>query len=70
MDSDSAESKIMDSVDHELYTRDASQDNPNPESRDLGKFFDPEIPGLRRRDPGIVKIVYFVKYCQFFGISE
>ena len=34
---------------------------PIPKSRDLDKFFDPEIPGLRRRDPGIVKISFIRK---------
>ena len=53
-----------------IESRDASQDNPDPESRNLGKFFNPEIPGLRCRDPWIVKIVYFheiLKFCVFLS---
>ena len=39
---------------------------PIPKSRDSTKFSNPEIPGLRLRDPGIMKIEYFARIVRIY----
>ena len=41
---------------------------PIPKSRDFTKFSNPEIPGLSRRDPGILKICFFSEILQDFFV--